>query len=101
MLIPKSKKAIKDRKHLAFVASLPCVICGQLGVQIHHLIGNYGPDGPVRGWGMRAGDDFTIAMCERHHRLLHADGNEKRYLEAHGIDGLKAARKTWKFSHGG
>ena len=106
--VPKGKKPrrikpkrLQDKAHLAFVAQLPCVVCGMLGVQLHHLIGNYGKDGPVRGWGLRAGDNFVLPMCELHHRRLHADGNEKHFLGEYGIDGLEAARKVWGFSKNG
>lgn len=47
----------------------------------HHLL-----DGPVRGWGLKAGDDETIPLChEPHHGELHRNGDETAYLEAHGV----------------
>lgn len=106
MLLPKAPKhgRIKprrqsDKKHLEYVASQPCVCCGRSSGPPHHLIGNYGKDGPVRGWGLRAGDKFVIPMCPEHHTGLHNDGNEQRYLAQYCVDGLAMAAKLWVESH--
>ena len=91
-------KRLQDRKHLEYVGCLSCVCCGRSPVVCHHLIGNYGKDGPVRGWGLRAGDKFTIPMCDSCHRSLHNDGNEQRYLAQFSVDGLAMAAKLWSES---
>ena len=95
------QKRLQDRKHLEYVTQKGCCVpgCWIKPCQAHHLIGNYGSNGPVRGWGLRAGDDFTIGLCEPHHTTLHADGDEKRVLGGYGVDGLAEAAKNWKESH--
>ncbi len=92
-------KRLQSKKHLEFVASKPCCICGALGVACHHLIGNYGPEGPIRGWGLRAGDNFVIPLCQKCHGELHANGNERGYLALFGVDGITVASKLWGESH--
>lgn len=94
-------KRLVDKVHLAYVGKQPCCCCGARPVQIHHLIGNYGPDGPVRGVSLKAGDNFTIGMCHPCHFALHNDGNEVRFLERYCVDGLALAARYWSESHGG
>ncbi len=96
---PRNKpKRLQDRAHLEFVASLACCCCGKMPVQVHHLIGRY-VGGPIRE-GIKAGDSFTIALCFRHHDLLHNNGNEIEFLNGYGVDGLAQAAKNWSESHG-
>ncbi len=52
----KSVKAYKDR-----VAALPCAVCGQLGVHLHHI-----REG--QGMGMRSADVLVIPLCPDHHQ---------------------------------
>lgn len=103
MLIPKGRNPgrmkqgrVKDGDHLAYVAGFPCCCCGVSPVEVHHLIGQYGPDGPVRGWSLKAGDNFTIPICPAHHRALHDDGNEIEFLDLYGVNGLEIAQELWR-----
>ena len=102
--VPKGKKPrrikpkrLHDKAHLAFVAQLPCVVCGMMPVVCHHLLRG----DPKRGMGRKAGDDYVIPLCPSCHTALHNHGNETAFLEARGVDGLKAARKVWGFSKNG
>ena len=65
----KPEKQGKDPEWLAQVASLPCVICAEYGMQqlsptqVHHCIhGRYS--------ARRAPDRMTIPLCEGHHQGL-------------------------------
>lgn len=65
----KSEKSKRDRKRLARVADLPCVICHEYGMPqlspttVHHCIhGRHSTD--------RAPDSMTIPLCEGHHQGL-------------------------------
>lgn len=87
----------RSRTYLAHVASLRCVVCGTSPVQAHHLLRT-----PEKGMAMKAGDDQVIPLCPMCHRNLHLDGNEGRWLEAHGIDGPELARtifERWRSDH--
>lgn len=46
--------------------------------------------------GRKSGDEWAIPLCPRHHAELHANGDETRYLQQMGIDGVKAAEKNFK-----
>jgi hypothetical protein len=35
---------------------------------------------------MKNGDDYTIPLCRKHHDELHMFGDEKLFLDLHGID---------------
>ena len=84
-------KRLSNPKHLRFIRGLPCAICGRPDSEAHHLL-----RGPVRGMGLKAGDDWTIPLCSAHHRGLHADGNEVRYLG--DINGPALAAALWQAS---
>ena len=98
-------KRLQDRKHLEYVASLPCVICragfyvGSSNIQAHHLLK---PWNGTRGMGLRAGDDNVIPLCFEHHAKLHTKyGNEYKFFEAYGLPkdyGQKIAKKLWEQS---
>lgn len=66
---PKTGKPIKDLKHLARVAQLPCVICYTYGLQqvsptqVHHCCHD-------RFGTLRESDRATIPLCEGHHQGL-------------------------------
>ena len=99
MLIPKGvkpkrikPKRTSNKKHLEFVSTLPCCICGKFGVQVHHLL----RADPKRGAGRKAGDEFVIPLCHHHHQGLHLCGGEGFYLGQHGIDGVALAAKLWE-----
>ena len=102
MLIPKGQKPRRikpkrtsDKNHLEYVASQPCCICGTLGVQVHHLL----KGDPKRGTGRKAGDEYTIPLCFKHHQALHLCGGEGFYLAQHNIDGRALAEILWRKSH--
>lgn len=65
-MIPKFHY-FRSKKHLKNVASLPCQVCGLEGsTQAAHS--NQAKHG--KGRGIRASDEYTAALCFRHHFLL-------------------------------
>jgi len=101
--VPKGKKPkrnkprrLEHKGHLERLRGLPCALCGKPPPSVaHHLIGNYGPTGPVRGWGLKAGDNFTIPLCENCHNGLHDNGDEKKYFRLFRFDGFTFAKALW------
>jgi hypothetical protein len=79
----------RDKAHLKFVASRPCLVCGRKPCDPHHL-----RFAQVRTLGRKVSDEFTVPLCRL--RELHRSGSEFRWWEATGIDPLKIARKLWK-----
>jgi hypothetical protein len=66
-----------------------CCICGNPAADAHHLriLGH------SRGLGIKNGDDYTIPLCRQHHDELHMFGDEKLFLDMHGIDPVEELRK--------
>jgi hypothetical protein len=88
--IPEARR-YRDKAHLQFVASRPCLVCGRKPADPHHL-----RFAQARALGRKVSDEFTVPLCRTHHRELHRSGNEFRWWEATGIDPLKIARELWK-----
>ena len=93
LLIPKDKR-IRDKAHLAFVASQPCLVCGRRPAQAHHI-----RFAQQRALGLKVSDEFTVPLCNGHHDSLHQTGDERAWWARHGIlDPLKIADRLWAAS---
>ena len=68
-------KRRRDKSHLRFVASQPCVVCGRHPSDPHHL-----RFAQPRALGVKVSDEFTVPLCRGHHRQLHQAGNESRLV---------------------
>jgi hypothetical protein len=64
-------KRRRDKVHLRFVASQPCLVCGRHPSDPHHL-----RFAQPRALGVKVSDEFTVPLCRGHHRQLHHTGNE-------------------------
>ena len=82
-LIITEPKRLRDKAHLKFVASQPCLVCGRQPSDPHHL-----RFAQPRGLGMKVSDEFTVPLCRGHHRELHQTGNETGWWEHLKIDAL-------------
>jgi DNA recombination protein Rad52 len=87
-------KRLRDKAHLKFVASQPCLICGRQPSDPHHL-----RFAQPRGIGLKVSDEFTVPLCRGHHRQLHQSGNEVTWWENLHIDALAIAEDLWKQTH--
>lgn len=85
---------LRDKNHLRFVAGLACLVCGRIPSDPHHI--RFAQD---RALGRKVSDEYTVPLCRTHHRELHRHGNEFRWWEAAGIDGIAAARRLWEQTH--
>jgi hypothetical protein len=81
----------RNKEHLRFVATKPCLICGRRPSDPHHLR-HLQP----RALGRKTSDEFTVPLCRIHHRLVHRVGNEAAWWKDAGIDPVKAARQLWR-----
>jgi hypothetical protein len=85
------ERRYRDKVHLKFVASQPCVICGRQPCDPHHV-----RFAQKRALGRKVSDEFSVPLCRLHHRELHRSGNEARWWKSVGLDPLKVARNLWK-----
>jgi len=87
-------KRIRDRAHLQFVASQPCLVCGRQPCDPHHL-----RFAQPRAIGLKVSDEFTVPLCRVHHRQLHQAGNEVQWWEKLAMKPLETARQLWQQTH--
>jgi hypothetical protein len=87
-------KRIRDRDHVRLVATRPCLVCGRLPSDPHHLRFAQG-----RALSRKVSDEFTVPLCRGHHRELHRHGDEAAWWDRLGIDVLEVARALWLESH--
>ena len=84
----------RDREHLKFVASQPCLVCGRTPSDAHHI-----KFAEQRAMGRKVGDRFTVPICRLHHRELHRRGNERAWWESQAINPLITAAIFWGRTH--
>lgn len=84
-------KRLRDKAHLKFVASQPCLVCGRQPCDPHHV-----RFAQPRAIGMKVSDEFTVPLCRGHHRELHQAGNEAAWWEKLKIKPLDVAKALWE-----
>jgi hypothetical protein len=94
LLINKERRH-RDKGHLKFVATQPCLICGRSPADAHHL-----RFAQPRAMGRKVSDEFTVPLCRAHHRQIHSVGDERIWWQPTTIDPLEVALKLWKRSRG-
>jgi hypothetical protein len=87
-------KRLRDKGHLRFVASQPCLICGRQPSDPHHL-----RFAQPRALGLKVSDEFTVPLCRGHHRQLHQAGNEMAWWHNLDINAIEIAKGLWEESH--
>lgn len=92
-------KRPRDKKHLKYVASKACLVCGTTnGIQGHHLL-----RAEPRGMSLKTGDNWVIPLCFNCHNELHRNGDEIGYFKSLGYDYEKIkelASQFWRETHG-
>lgn len=77
--------ANEDRAYLAWIRSLPCLVCGRGPSNAHHS--NFG-----KGMGQRSHDHTAVPLCHKDHMDFHS-------VSGHFKGWQKARRKEWQRSH--
>jgi hypothetical protein len=83
-------RRLRDKAHLKFVASQPCLVCGRSPADAHHLRFTQ-----PRAMGLKVSDEFTVPLCRVHHRDNHNSGDEVAWWERRAIDPLATSRMLW------
>jgi hypothetical protein len=84
-------KRLRDKAHLRFVASQPCLVCGRQPSDPHHL-----RFAQPRALGLKVSDEFTVPLCRGHHRQLHQVGDEVAWWEKLNLKPLEVAKGLWE-----
>jgi hypothetical protein len=91
---PLTKSSRKRNKaHLVFVASQPCLICQRTPCDAHHL-----KFAQPKALGRKVGDEFTVPVCRDHHHELHRHGNEAAWWANLQIAAANIAKEPWQTS---
>jgi hypothetical protein len=93
LALPEPRR-IRDRDHVRFVAMQPCLICGRLPSDAHHL-----RFAQSRTLGRKVSDEFTVPMCRGHHREVHRTGDEAGWWRNLEVDPTFAGRRLWLETH--
>jgi hypothetical protein len=80
----------RDKAHLKFVASQPCLVCGRSPADAHHLRFTQ-----PRAMGRKVSDEFTVPLCRTHHRDNHRFGDEEAWWASSSINPVEVSRKLW------
>jgi hypothetical protein len=82
---------LRDKEHRKFVMRQPCLVCGRLPSDAHHLTFTQ-----PRALGRRVSDEFVVPVCRTHHRELHRSGNEAAWWQRLSIDPIPVALRLWQ-----
>jgi hypothetical protein len=85
------KTVQRDKEHRRFVLRHPCLVCGRVPSDPHHLTFVQ-----PRALGRRVSDEFTVPICRIHHRELHRSDDEAAWWRRLNIDPLPVALKLWR-----
>jgi hypothetical protein len=80
----------RNKTHLAFVASQPCLVCQRSPCDAHHI-----KFAQPRTLGRKVSDEFTVPVCRDHHLELHHRGNEAAWWANLKIAPLETAKALW------
>ncbi len=93
LTLPEPRR-IRDRNHVKFVATRPCLVCGRQPSDAHHLRFTQ-----RRALGKKVSDEFTVPLCRGHHREVHRYGDEATWWKNARIDPIVTARTLWIETH--
>jgi hypothetical protein len=80
----------RNKVHLGFVASQPCLVCQRSPCDAHHV-----KFAQPRTLGRKVSDEFTVPLCRDHHQQLHQRGNEAAWWANLQIVPLETAKELW------
>jgi hypothetical protein len=85
---------LRDKDHRKFVSKQPCVVCGRVPSDAHHL-----RFAQPRALGRKVSDEFTVPVCRLHHGELHRHGDEAAWWNGVNIDPVPIALAFWRSTH--
>jgi hypothetical protein len=94
-LIISEPRRHRDKTHLKFVASQPCLVCGRTPADAHHLRFTQ-----PRAMGRKVSDEFTVPLCRTHHRDNHRFGDEQAWWAKQATDPVETSRQLWILTRG-
>jgi DNA recombination protein Rad52 len=84
-------RRVRDRDHLKYVAQKPCLVCGRVPSQAHHL-----SFAQPKAMQRKVSDEWVVPLCAAHHRTLHDRGDEKAWWQSVKINPVPEAERLWQ-----
>lgn len=86
MTLRQREPRIKDNKHLDYIRSLPCCICGRIDTEAAHIrTASREHEKRETGKSEKPSDKWAVPLCNYHHREQHGM-NEIAFWNAYDID---------------
>jgi hypothetical protein len=82
---------LRDKNHRKFILRQPCLVCGRVPSDPHHLTFTQ-----PRALGRRVSDEFMVPVCRVHHRELHRSGDEATWWRRLNVDPIPVALRLWQ-----
>lgn len=94
---------VVDQQHLAFIRTLPCLVCGtSYRVEAAHIrYGDPAHHKPKTALGRKPGDNYVVPLCALDHREgpnAQHRANERVWWEGKGIDPIGVAEAIYALS---
>ena len=96
LLAIATPRRVRDKDHLKFVAQQPCLVCGRLPSQAHHIRFSQ-----LRALSTKPSDEWVVPLCATHHRALHNAGDEDGWWEGRNVDPIVEAQRLWQTTRNG
>ena len=87
-------RRLRDKTHVRYVSTRPCLICGRQPSDPHHV-----RFAQQRALGRKVSDEFTVPLCRSHHREVHRSSDEAAWWKRAGVDALAVAHDLWRETH--
>lgn len=86
MTLRQKEPRQRDERHLDYIRSLPCCICGGIDTEAAHLrVGSTEHNKRSTGMSEKPSDKWALPLCNRHHREQHSM-DELKFWDSHGIN---------------
>lgn len=85
----------EERRYMAWIASLPCLVTGKQPVQVHHVTAS------IHGGRIARSHKRIVPLCPEMHQHDHGKLSVERlghkgFYEVHGVDLLAEAERLWE-----
>ncbi len=96
LLAIATPRRARDKDHLKFVARQPCLVCGRLPSQAHHI-----RFAQLRAMSSKPSDEWVVPLCVAHHRAVHDAGDEVGWWTEQKSDPIVEAERLWRQTRDG
>ena len=88
---------MKSPKHLDFIRSLPCIVCGDnTSTEAAHVrFADLRAAKPITGIGIKPDDCWTMPLCGKHHREQHTV-SERVFWKRYSMDAIFICLALWR-----